>query len=126
MKQFYLKCLFLGMLSLLGYKAEAYDCKVDGICYNLNTIEKTASVTFGPYYGAVTIPSSITFNGTTYSVTNIGEKAFFGCIVLTSVTIPNSVTSIGGSAFKDCRDLTSITIPNSVTSIGNEVFRDCI
>ncbi|MDY4184476.1 MAG: leucine-rich repeat domain-containing protein, partial [Sodaliphilus sp.] len=51
-----------------------------------------------------------------------GERAFYGCSGLTSVTIPNSVTSIGERAFYGCSGLTSVTIPNSVTSIGYEAF----
>lgn len=97
----------------------------------------------------VNIPSSITINGKTYSVTGIGDCAFYGCTGLTSITIPNSVasignaafyncngltnvtigsgvTGIGGSAFYGCTGLTSITIPNSVTSIENYAFQDCI
>ena len=35
-------------------------------------------------------------------VTSIGEKAFFICDNLTSVTIPDSVTSIGEYAFGVC------------------------
>ncbi len=58
-------------------------------------------------------------------LTAIGDKAFYGCSRLTSVTIPGSVTSIGGSAFYNCRGLTSITIPSSVTSIGDYTFRGC-
>lgn len=55
-------------------------------------------------------------------VTAIGDNAFFGCSVLTSINIPNSVTSIGIEAFYDCSGLTSIAIPNSVTSIGSNAF----
>ena len=58
-------------------------------------------------------------------MTSIGDGAFYKCIGLTSVTIPNSVTSIGGSAFSNCSGLTSVTIGNSVTSIGNSAFSGC-
>ena len=69
----------------------------------------------------VVIPETI--NG--YQVTSIGKSAFYKCIRLTSIEIPNSVTSIGDGAFAGCSSLTSIVIPNSVTSIGNEAFLDC-
>ena len=75
--------------------------------------------------GDVVIPSTVTYNGTTYSVTSIGYSAFRGCSGLTSVTIPNSVTSIGEEAFSGCSGLTSVTIPNSITSIGNRAFSNC-
>ena len=79
------------------------------------------------YQGLTTanIPASVTYSGTTYSVTRIGQDAFYGCSGLTSVTIPNSVTSIKSSAFSGCSSLTSITIPNSVTSIGLGAFFCC-
>ena len=59
------------------------------------------------------------------SVTSIGERAFYYCSSLTSITIPNSVTSIGNEAFAYCSALTSVTIPNSVMSIGNFAFGSC-
>ena len=75
--------------------------------------------------GNLIIPSAISYNGTTYSVTSIGEWAFAYCSGLTSVTIPNSVTSIGNYAFYYCSGLTSVTIGNSVTSIGEGAFAYC-
>ena len=59
------------------------------------------------------------------SITSIGDHAFFGCTNLTSITIPDSVTSIGYAAFYLCDNLTSITIPDSVTSIGVYAFSYC-
>ncbi len=59
------------------------------------------------------------------SVTTIGWEAFCNCNRLTSVTIPDSVTTIGVAAFYYCRSLTSITIPDSVTEIGGGVFGFC-
>ena len=105
----------------------AYDFSVDGIYYVVNSDGKTVYVTYkdtnyNSYSGSVVIPSTVTYRGTTYSVTSIGDRAFYHCSGLTSVTIPNSVTEIGRDAFGGCSGLTSVTIPSSVTSIGRDAF----
>ena len=124
---FILTALF-GLL-LSSSPALAYDCEVDGIYYNLNKTDKTASVTKGIYSGIysgnIIIPETIIYGFRAYSVTSIGEDAFRYSWGLTSVTIPNSVTSIGEGAFYGCSGLTSVTIPNSVTSIGGGAFYGC-
>ena len=58
-------------------------------------------------------------------VTGIGNFAFYECISLTSMTIPDSATCIGNCAFKDCSSLASVTIPDSVASIGVYAFCGC-
>lgn len=60
-----------------------------------------------------------------YPVTKIGERAFYRCESLTSISIPGSVTSIGEMAFLGCTALTSITIPENVTNIGQGTFNFC-
>ena len=107
--------LIMKKATIMGYAFE-----VDGIYYGINDDGKTVYVTSGDieYSGEVAIPSTVTYDSTTYSVTSIGEKAFSGCSGLMSVTIPESVTSIGDFAFEDCSGLTSVTIPESVTEIG--------
>ena len=65
----------------------------------------------------------ITFDG---ELTTIGDRAFYYCYSLTSVTIPDSVTTIGEAAFSWCSSLTSVTIGDSVTSIEYGAFGGCI
>ena len=120
--------LLLALLLFSSSSALAYDCCIDGIYYNLNTTDKTASVTDNDnnrYSGDVVIPETIAYNNAIYSVTSIGESAFDYCSRLTSVVIPNSVTTIDYKAFANCSGLTSVTIPNSVTAIGGWAFINC-
>jgi len=77
------------------------------------------------YSGSISIPSTVTYLGQTYTVTSIGDGAFCDCEELTSISIPNSVTSIGSYAFCNCYGLTSFTIPNSVRDIGEGALCDC-
>ena len=121
---------------LCSLTASAHDFEVGGIYYNItSSADLTVSVTYrgssyssysDEYSGVVTIPSTVTYDSKTYSVTSIGNYAFYNCSSLTSITIPEGVTSIGYYAFYCCSSLASITIPESVTSIGSETFYCCI
>ena len=55
----------------------------------------------------------------------IGERVFYGCKSLKSVTIPEGVTEIGGFAFRGCTELREVTAPKSVKTIGRYAFGDC-
>lgn len=105
-----------------------YDFYVGGIYYK-KTSSNTASVCrsidepSGDYTGTVTIPATVTYNGTTYKVTGIDANAF--CLSsVTKVNIGSNVTTIGSDAFL-LSGLTSITIPNNVTSMGKSAFEGC-
>lgn len=119
--------LFLLLSSTSTALADQFVCTVGGISYSVNTTNKTASVVsnyYGVYSGNIIIPETIIYDNTTYSVTSIGEDAFYKSGI-TSVTIPNSVTSISENAFLDCHQLEFVTIGNSVKSIGESAFEYC-
>ena len=73
----------------------AYDFKSGDLYYNITDEDaKTVAVTYEYYYewnsnnysslsGAITIPETVSYNSTTYSVTSIGDYAFQNCSALT-------------------------------------------
>lgn len=75
--------------------------------------------------GDITILGSFTVDGQEYTVTHIGDHAFYGCSEITSVTLPESLLSIGGFSFFACYNLINIEFPKSVRSIGERAFVLC-
>ena len=128
------KHLLLFFTALLPLVASAQTTvEIDGIWYNLVSMAKVAEVTFkgdsydcyNEYSGSITIPATVTYEGVTCSVKNIGDEAFRRCRSLTAITIPEGVKSIGELAFASCESLTAITIPENVTSIEESTFYNC-
>ena len=71
---------------------------------------------------SVVIPTSTSYSSSSFSVTSIGNSAFYNNN-LSSVDLPSSLVSIGDDAFR-LNQITSLTIiPNSITSIGARAFR---
>ncbi len=157
MKKNILFTLIALMCAMYG-KGSFYDVKIGDLYYDLHSYSGNTATVTSPssssekYSGDIVIPSSVTYEGTTYSVTEIGG-AFYRCTDITSVTIPGSIINIeysysywgtfegctglisvvigdgvqqiGGKAFYGCTSLTSVTIPNSVTTIGASAFKGC-
>lgn len=123
------------------------------LTYSYDETNYTATVT-GHQSGAsatgtLSIPSTISNNGHDYTVTKIGNSAFWDHTGLTgTVTLPSTVTTLEYGAFRGCTGLTGVnlsnvvtigdgafcycsgltgalTIPNSVTTIGIQAFYEC-
>ena len=128
----YSKLVLLIMALTFSTTAFAYDDEFsyENLTYRLDNTNKTATVDKrNSYtYTEINIPSEIEYDGTTYKVTAIADRAFDSTkegseySPITSVTIPATVETIGEKAFKNCSGLASIKIPASVKSIGKDAF----
>ena len=130
MRKPFLLSLLVALLTTLSL--HAYDFQSGDLYYKITsdtTVEVTSHMINSPYnyqgLTTATIPETVTYKGTTYSVTSIGYGAFEDCSSLISIILPNSLTNIGYEAFRGCSSLTSITLPNSVTTIEDYAFRGC-
>ena len=127
-KQRCFRLLLLASAIATSLSAAAYDFESAGIYYNItgnNTVEVTYSDRDNnTYSGSISVPETVTNNGTEYSVTKIGEYAFQGSAV-TSVSMPECITSIGTSAFSGCQNLESVALPESLTTLGYSAFKAC-
>ena len=112
MKHLSITFLLTLLMSMVGTNSFAHDIEVansDGktIYYLWMNNNTELAVSFrgsypksysNEYSGNIVIPESVTYNGTTYPVTSIGNYTFENCSGLTSITIANSVTRIGSQA----------------------------
>ncbi len=136
------RCLLTCVAALATVAASAYDFEEGGIYYNISsTTDKTVSVTYlnkentngwdeyntadGAYTGDISVPEQITYNGTTYNVTTIGDHAFENCTGLQSIELPEGITELGIYAFWSAKSLESISLPKSILKLGNYVFGRC-
>lgn len=136
-----MKKMFLTLVALLctiGMYAQSFTYTYSGttLCYTV--IEGTTNVqvsAVGSVSGSITIPSSVTYSGTTYTVTEIEKNGFNDKTGLTAVKYPTTLTAIGGSAFEGCTNLAKFystttssnvcNISSKFTKVGLDCFRGC-
>ena len=75
--------------------------------------------------GEIVIPETVEYQGDTYVVTEVGERAFNYCRSIVSIDVANTVTRIGSRAFYDCDNLQSIHLPDSLEAVSSEMFFGC-
>ena len=117
---------------------------VSSVKYTVTSVSPAKANATGFVSGIKTasIPASVTYNGQSFAVESVGEKAFYGCPTLTTASISaptvmqkafancaalatvklTSVTNIGAYAFFSCDALTSVTFAKGLASIGTAAF----
>jgi len=123
------------MLSFIVAIAVWGQVEIEGVFYALNPEDGTAEVintnynetgyVASSYQGDLVIPALLNHEGKAYQVTSVGDRAFYMCEALTSVTLPESLVRIGNNAFLGCTGLTSLVIPDGVTQFGTFCFFGC-
>ncbi|MBR5254296.1 MAG: leucine-rich repeat domain-containing protein [Bacteroidales bacterium] len=102
-----------------------FDIKVEheGFEYEVSDNEFTI-VGCDPTFTSIEIPSNISNDGCSYTITSIKDSAFYNYSNLTSVTIPNSITSIGDYVFYGCNNLTNLNY-NAINCEDGNSFTGC-
>lgn len=72
----------------------------------------------------ITIPSSVQYSSKTFRVTRIGKSALENADVK-SVIVPEGIETIGERVFYLCENLESITIPSTLSSVEGMAFGNC-
>lgn len=120
-----------------GYASEE-SVAVDGIAYDLNRENMTATVVSDCYWdaddneielcptysGNIVIPEEITVDGVDYTVTEIGKWTFM-FRALESLSLPSTLKTIQGTAFAFVEGLKTLKIPASVENIIPCIFAFC-
>ena len=115
---------------------------VGGLYYLLDGKSNTATVTgiYGAngngldasrvaqyYSGTINIPRSVTYNGITYDVTNVGSYSFACQNDLQSIFIPTSVKTVERSASTKAEKLQMVNVEeeSQLVNIGENAFKEC-
>ena len=114
-------CLVMA-IGLLPFAAAPAYALVDGDWeYTLNESEEACITKYTGSETAVQVPFILGgYPG--YTVTSIGEKAFFENTTIVSVAIPAEVTEIGDYAFNGCTALKTVTLNEGLKHIGHYAF----
>ncbi len=75
--------------------------------------------------GNIVIPQTVVNGGYDFTVVEIGEKSFYGCEALISISLPPTVEYIRESSFQNCSNLTTIDLPENLIEIRNLAFAGC-
>ena len=131
-----MKTLYKLMLSFLltfaTLQAFAYDFQEGNLRYTIISANPPEVSVSGhangtSAQGALSIPETVLHDGVTYTVTEIGERAFQNCTSLSGdLVIPNTVRRIETEAFECCSGFHgTLTLSNQLVYVGYLAFNNC-
>ena len=132
MKQLFTRKLVLLAVMLLAGVGSSFAFVYNNLTYRVvDNTAKTAKVTYqgsdawsNPYtQSSIVIPSTVQFNGETYTVVEIGEQAFTSA-AMSSITIAPTVKTVGNYAFQNCKDLITVDL-STIENFGEYVLSCC-
>ncbi|MGM9728159.1 MAG: leucine-rich repeat protein, partial [Prevotella sp.] len=88
-----------------GYRLDCGLYDPTAICYEVTGEQQVRAKRNVFAMGDITIPETFTYNGKTYTVTELAGSMFEDCGDLTSVVLPSTITSVDGNAFRNCPNL---------------------
>jgi len=100
-----MKRIFTSLAVCMSAVLALASVEVDGINYNINTSNNTATVIQSEFSGDLVIPESISVDGNEYTVIEIAKYAFQANNNLTSVKIPKTIQKIGAKAFETVNEI---------------------
>lgn len=124
MKRIYSYLLVMTMLVLCGGRAMAQSVTIGGVVYTVDGDHAYVSGNSG-VGDTVVVLGTVTIDSVEYSVTEIGNQAFYNKTNIVSVTLPDGIVSIGSNAFESCSNLISINLGKGLESINTYAFRYC-
>ena len=95
-------------------------------CVSLQTLNLPAYVTeigARAFYGCVSLKTVTFAEGS--QLASVADGAFMKCHALESINLPGSVKTIGVGAFFECVALESVVINEGTLSIANQAFQNC-
>ena len=87
--------------------------------------DRSQSPTTNQYAGNVAVPSTVTIDGKTYTVNELGKNAFSSCFKLTGVTLPNTIERIDSGCFNASSSLKNLVLPSSLRVIEANGISSC-
>ena len=121
--RFVLFAVLFTVFGCVSLRAQSFEH--DGLTYNVTGGNEVEVSGYAVEPVNLVIPATVSYEGTDYEVTGVGEWAFYGSSNLVSIEFPDFIKSIGSYAFANCIGLTSVSLPEGLTEMTMGTFIGC-